>query len=309
VGIAFVIAGAALWGTDALFRRGLALNLPAVEVVMWEHALLAALMLPLVLRRRAALRRLRGRDWIALAAIGGGSSVGATVLLTEAFRLGDPTTPLLLQKLQPVFVVALAVPMLGERLRPRYFGYLVVALAGSYLIAFADPTDVGVDRLVPAALGAGAALLWGLGTVLGRVVSPRVSPGQLTGLRFAFGLPVAAALVVPFGASGTLLAAGPADAPALVALALIPGLAALALYYHGLRRTPAASATLGELAFPLTALAVNALAFGDRLSTTQLLGTVVLAACVTALGLASRRGPRALGIRLRRRELAVPATP
>lgn len=36
VGGALIVALAAtLWGTDALFRRGLALELPAVEVVFW----------------------------------------------------------------------------------------------------------------------------------------------------------------------------------------------------------------------------------------------------------------------------------
>ena len=84
VGIALVAVGAGLWGTDALFRRGLALECP-VEVVFWEHLLLALLTLPLIVR---GLRTMRGaplRDWVAIAIVGGGSSVAATVLLTEAF--------------------------------------------------------------------------------------------------------------------------------------------------------------------------------------------------------------------------------
>src|ERR1043165_1657597 len=117
-----------LWGTDALFRRGLALELPSVEVVFWEHLLLVLFTLPLIVRGLRTLQGRPWRDWAAIAVVGGGSSVAATVLLTEAFQHGDPTTPLLLQKLQPVIVALLAAALLGERLRPRYFAYLAAAL-------------------------------------------------------------------------------------------------------------------------------------------------------------------------------------
>jgi drug/metabolite transporter (DMT)-like permease len=286
-GAVLVAAGAALWGTDALFRRGLAIDLTSVEVVFWEHLLLAAVALVLVAPALRGLRALDRRDWLAIGVIGGGSSVLATVLFTEAFKHGDPTTPLLLQKLQPVFAAGAAWALLGERLRPRYFAYLALALVGSYLVAFAQPGAVTLERLLPAALGAGAALLWALGTVLGKHAGVKVAPAPLAGLRFLCGLPIAALLLAVLGDG---IQASPADAPALVALALVPGLIALLLYYRGLRNTPAATATLAELAFPLTALVVNAVAFGTVLSATQLVGAGILAATVVSLGLADRRG-------------------
>ena len=300
-GALIVAAGAALWGTDALFRRGLAQDLAAVEVVFWEHLLLAAVALFLVVPRAHTLRGLTARDWLAIGVIGGGSSVAATVLFTEAFKHGDPTTPLLLQKLQPVFAAGGAYLLLGERLRPRYFGYLALALAGAWLVAFADPDAVSVERLLPAALGAGAALLWALGTVLGRHAGVKVAPAQLTGLRFLCGLPVAALLVAVLGDG---VQAGVSDAPALIGLALVPGLLALLLYYRGLRDTPAATATLAELAFPASALIVNAIAFGTVPTGTQLLGAGLLAGTVVALGLADRRGRGAVWIDLKRAELS-----
>ncbi len=233
------------------------------------------------------------RDWLAIGIIGGGSSVLATVLFTEAFKHGDPTTPLLLQKLQPIVAAGAAYVLLHERLRPRYFAYLAVALAGSYLVAFSDPGNVTVERLLPAALGAGSAVLWALGTVLGKHAGAKVPPAQLAGLRFLCGLPVAALLLLALG-DGVQVTAG--DVPAIVLLALVPGLAALLLYYHGLRRTTASAATVAELAFPLTALVVNAIAFGTVLSGTQLIGAALLAATVLALGLAERRGSPAVGV-------------
>ena len=288
-----VAAAASLWGTDALFRRGLALDLASVEVVFWEHLLLATISVFLVLPAARRLRVLDRRDWLAVAIIGGGSSVAATVLFTEAFKHGDPTTPLLLQKLQPIFAAGAAYLLLGERQRRRYFVYLALALAGSYLVAFPDPTTVTLEALLPAALGAGAALLWALGTVLGKHAGAKVAPTQLAGLRFLCGLPVALLLLVLLG-DGVQATAG--DVPAIVLLSLVPGLMALLLYYHGLRRTTASAATVAELAFPVTALIVNAIAFGTVMSGSQLVGVALLAGTVLALGLADRRGGRAVGV-------------
>ena len=298
-GAGIVALAASLWGTDALFRRGLALELPAVEVVFWEHTLLAAISLALVLPRAGRLQGLNARDWIAVAAIGGGSSVAATILFTEAFKHGDPTTPLLLQKLQPVFAAGAAYALLGERLRPRYFGFLAVALGGSYLVTFAQPGSVTLERLLPAALGAGAALLWALGTVLGKHAGTKVPAAQLAGLRFICGLPVAALLLVALAPSDGVVHATGDDVAPIVALALVPGLAALLLYYRGLRRTEASAATLAELAFPLTALVVNAIAFDTVMTATQYTGVALLAGTVIALGVADRRGASGVVPRLR----------
>ena len=299
-GFALVAGAAALWGSDALFRRGLALELPASAVVFVEHAILVALTLPLLLRGLRVVRAFTIRDWTALLIIGAGASATATILFTEAFTYGNPTTPLLLQKLQPLIAVVGARLLLGERLMPRYAIYFAAALAGAYLISFPDPFDVTVDAFAPALLAIGAAALWGMGTVLGRHLSIKIDFGSLTALRFAVGLPAAAIILLVQGERSSLAAIDGSSFMALVLLAIVPGLLALLLYYRGLRQTPASAATLAELAFPLTAVAVNYVAFGTKLATTQLVGMGILMATITIMGLRSARGNRAVGIKLRR---------
>jgi drug/metabolite transporter (DMT)-like permease len=44
-------------------------------------------------------------DVVALLVIGIGASAVATMLFTQAFAYGNPTTPLLLQKLQPIIAI------------------------------------------------------------------------------------------------------------------------------------------------------------------------------------------------------------
>lgn len=297
-GFLLVAAGAALWGTDAIFRRGLALDLAAPVLVFLEHAVLVAMTLPILWLKRAQLRNLGRIDWIAALVIGAGSSAVATILFTSAFRYGDPTTPLLLQKLQPLVAVLGARLLLGERLLPRFAWFLLTGLAGAYLVAFPDPAGVSVSALTPALLAVGAAALWGLGTVLGRRLAPKIPFSLLTALRFAIGLPAAGLIVAVMGETSAVGAVSGTDIRDVVALAFVPGLIALLLYYNGLRSTPAAAATIAELAFPLTATGLNYVVFGTVLTGSQWIGITLLAGTITIMSWLSHTGDReALGVR------------
>jgi DME family drug/metabolite transporter len=276
-----VACAAALWGTDGLLRKPLADVLPAATVVFWEHAIIVLLLVPFLPRAFRAFGRASTRQQVALLAIGAGASAVATALFTAAFRLGDPVTPLVLQKLQPVFAVLAAFALLGERLRAGYFLFAVPALAGAWLLAFRNPLSVQVAALQAALLALAAAALWAGGTVLGRLVATSMAPRDVTVLRFAIGLPAAGIVVA---VTGSPVAVGWGNALGLVLLALIPGLLALSLYYVGLRATPAARATLAELAFPVTAAVVGVGFLGTRLSVTQWIGFAIVVIAVTALG-------------------------
>jgi len=276
-----VACAAALWGTDGLLRKPLADALPAASVVFWEHAIIVLVLVPFLPAALRAFVKVPLRNQAAIVAIGVGASAVATVLFTAAFRIGGPVTPLVLQKLQPVFAVLAAYLLLGERLRPRYFAFAVPALAGAWLLAFRDPMTVQVAAAKAALLALGAAALWAGGTVLGRMVASTMSPRDVTVLRFAFGLPAAFAMLLLTRAP---VAVGWDNAVGLVLLAAIPGLLALSLYYVGLQATPASRATLAELAFPVTAALIGVGLLGARLSWTQCLGFAIVVVSVTALG-------------------------
>lgn len=297
-GFPLVALAAALWGTDALFRRGLALDLPAPTVVFWEHVVLVVLTLPVLLR--IPWRRLDRRAWAAIIVVGGGASAAATVMFTAAFRYGDPSTPLLLQKIQPLVALLFARILLGERLRPVFGLHLAVALGAAWLITFPAPFDVSPPQAVAGGLAVGAAALWGLGTVLGRYLTVVLRPVEIAAARFGAGLPAAAALVWLMGGGTSGLAVTGQDAVALVALALVPGLLSLLLYYRGLRRTSASAATIAELAFPVSAITVNYLAFGTTVTASQVLGLLVLAGVLIALSVAGQFRPRQVGVEVAR---------
>ena len=280
-----IAVAAAMWGTDGLLRQPLAGQLPAATVVFWEHLLIVVALLPFVPSAVRAFRAASGRERVALVLIGAGASAVATALFTQAFRYGDPVTPLVLQKLQPVIAVVAAALLLGERMRRGYWLFAVPALVGAWLMAFPDPLSAAPQALTAALLAVAAAALWAVGTVLGRMVSMRIASRDVTVLRFAIGLPASAVVLL---AQGAPVAVTGAQFGPLVLLALVPGLLGLTLYYIGLRSTAAARATLAELAFPVTAALIGVGLLGTRLEPSQWFGLLVVVVSVTALGLRER---------------------
>src|SRR5437763_12666381 len=200
VGVAAVAVAAGLWGTDALIRRPLAHSTAPATIVFGEHVVLVALMLPVVLVALPALWRAGPRFVAAGIVIGAGSSALATIFFTQAFVEGDPVTPVVLQKVQPLIAVSLATLLLGERPRPRFGLFLVAGLAGTWLMAFPSPFDVSLHGMKPVLYALVAASLWALGTVLGRFLALELPFEQVTAVRFVFGLPAALAAVLVLGA-------------------------------------------------------------------------------------------------------------
>ena len=296
-GVALVSAAAALWGTDALFRRPLAQSTHATTIVFGEHVVLVLVTLPFLLPTVVALRRAGWRYVLAAIAVGAGASSLATILFTEAFVHGNPITPVLLQKVQPLVAVLGARLVLGERPRQRFAWFLLPALAGVWLIAFPHPLAVKANGLTPILEALGAATLWGLGTVFGRYLGRELAFEQVTTARFSFGLLASAAALPLVGASAF---SGAHDSLWIAVLALITGAIALSLYYFGLQRTPAMLASLGELAFPITAALVGYLAFGATLRWTQWAGVLGTMAIVSLL---PRRGDETVKVALRDRRV------
>ncbi|MBM6400817.1 DMT family transporter [Phycicoccus sonneratiae] len=284
-----VALAATLWGLSSLWRGPLAREYPSLTVVFWEHLVLTVLTLWWL---GPALRRVAAssvRTKLSVLVIGAGSSALATVMFTAAFRLGDPITPQVLQKLQPLIAVGLAALLLGERVRRRFLWFVVPAVVGAWLLAFPDPTSVGVTSAQAALLALGAAALWAAGTVLGRAASAELGFADLTALRFALGF---LTLGVTAVLTSTPLAVGTDAVVPILLLALLPGLLALVLYYRALGHTPASRATLAELAFPLSAVVVGIVALGARPTPSQWGGFVLVLGAVLGLAWHEQRSRR-----------------
>jgi len=280
-GVVLVAAAAAMWATDPLFRKPLANSIDATTIVFGEHVVLVVLTLPLLLPALRELWRAGPSYVLAGIVVGAGASAVATILFTQAI-IGSRgvLTPVLLQKVQPLVAISGAAVILGERPRRGFVWFLIPALIGVWLVTEEHPLAPQAHGLTPIGEALGAAMLWGLGTVLGRFLGRRLAFEHVTTVRFAFGL-LASAVALPI--VGADAWAGAHDSLWITYLALVTGLFALAIYYYGLKRTPAMLASVAELAYPATAVLVGIYAFSAHLRWTQWLGAVIVIGVVSLL--------------------------
>jgi len=298
--ILLVVLGAALWGTDSLFRRPLSSELSPVTIVLLEHCLLSVLMLPFLLGPGSRSQALRRTDIVSLLFIAIGGSVAATSLFTYGIKYGNPSVVVVLQKTQPLFAIFLARLFLGERSGRRFWFCLAPALVGAILISVPDwraGLSSGERGLSSILAALGAAFLWGASTVFGRYTLGRLPVLRLTAMRFLLALPVLVVAYFLQPQSSRSLPNSAGAAGLLVSMALFSSLAGLLLYYRGLQFTRASVAAVAEMAFPLTAVAANWLVLGVRLSASQVFGAAVLVLSITGLTYldASREKPGVAG--------------
>jgi drug/metabolite transporter, DME family len=283
-GVLLIAVAAAMWGTDPLLRKSI-LSLPASTIVFGEHVILVALTLPLLVPALRAVWRAGLRYLAAAVVVGAGASGAATILFTQALQ-HDFISAVVMQKAQPLVAVVGAAVILGERPRPRFGWFLAGGLAGLWLVNQAHPLDPSANGLRAVLEALGAAVLWALGTVLGRYLIRRISFEQILALRFLFGLAASAIAVLALNAEWY---AGLHASGWILALALVTGLFSLALYYYGLQRTPAVLSSLAELTNPAVLVVAGIYAFNVGLVWSQWVGFAIIVLVVTLLPVQRRR--------------------
>jgi drug/metabolite transporter (DMT)-like permease len=280
-GVLLIAIGASLWGIDGAVRKPLTTAWSPYTIVLYEHAVLVAVMGPYLWVHRDQLRRLTRAGWLSALVIGWGGSALATLLFTEAIAIhsANLNVVFLLQKTQPLWAIGAAALILTER-PGRQLGILVLPAAlGTYLLSFGwmSPADAASSpALRPAVYALAAAALWGSATAFGRRGLQEVDFPVLTALRFSLALPLLAVIALSQSAVTPAHAASAGGWLRLPVLALGSGLLAMLLYYRGLRTTPASVATLAELAYPATGLLVNHYFLGYGLTGWNVVGFAIL---------------------------------
>jgi drug/metabolite transporter, DME family len=295
--VILVAVAATLWASDAYFRNQLVQHLSPAQIVVAEDALVMLFLLPVLLRNRHELRALGARGWLAVLIIAAGAQALATVLFTASFSIAAQhqlfAETFVLQQTQPLIAITLAWVVLGERRRPWFWPAAVVAIAAVYMVLFAsDPLSpvsaLKNGRLEVGLFALGAAVLWASGTVLGRFALGSISFWSMTALRFTLAFPVLVIVVLAQNGFGGFSHYRLNDfVPNLLAIAIVPGLLALLLYYRALSKTPASLATIAEMAYPVAATLIASApppwGFNQPLYPLQIVGTALLMGVIVLL--------------------------
>lgn len=290
----FVMMAGILWALDALLRTELSRTIPAAGIVMVEHIIGFLLLSPLFFRSIKKLRTLNTREWIVAILLTLTSSVGGTIMFTQAlqnsFAVYDFSTPILLQKLQPLFVVLFSRLILQEKLTWRFLSLVPLALIGSYMISFGTEgiqLQLAGKELIYL-LSIGAAVCWGLGTIMSKYLLKKLSFAEATSLRFLLAIPISFIVMLTIGQDYNPLDLRISELWRFVLIGFTTGAGAVLIYYHGLKRTAARVATFAELTFPITSILIaitylNPYGEPDTIELANIFGIVILLVSILAI--------------------------
>ena len=285
-----IALAAFLWGLDGILRRALG-GLSPISIVLYEHLFGLVLLVPFFWRA-ARGEKLTWKEWTAVGIVGTVSSVLGTLWFTTALLMTQFisfSVVFLIQKLQPIFGMATARLVLGERVHRRYFLWAAVALGASYFMTFPNGVNfaTGEGTALAALFALGAAVAWGATTALSRYALLNHNTTFITGFRFAIGAAFAFVLSFFLRPAQPIPILTLTQGFYLLAIALSTGMVALWIYYRGLKHTSALVSAILELTFPLTAIFIDILLYHTVLSWVQYAAAAVLVFAMTQV---TRRG-------------------
>jgi drug/metabolite transporter (DMT)-like permease len=291
IGVALICLSAALWGLDGVVLTPRLANIQVPFVVFLLHAIPFALMQPFLWRSYGRLRTMPARGWLALALVAFTGGMLGTLAIVKALFLvnfNQLSVVVLLQKLQPIFALALAAVLLGERVSARFLAAAVAALGGAYLLTFglSAPTATADGISLEAAfLAIIAAAAFGAATVLGKMLLGSLDFKDATFARYGM---TSAMTLLYLGIRGIGLPFATvtgANWVVILIISLTTGSGAIFLYYYGLTRVRASVATICELCLPLSAVLLDYLVNDSVLGPWQWVGGALLVGAILRISI------------------------
>ena len=296
LGAACICLSAALWGLDGVVLTPRLSNLQVPFVVFLLHAVPFFIMQPFLWNSYRRLRAMPARGWLALALVAFTGGLLGTMAIVKALFLvnfNQLSVVVLLQKLQPLFALALAAILLGERVSARFLAASVAALAGAYLLTFGLSTpDATADAisLKAALLAILAAAAFGSATVLGKMLLSSLDFKDATFARYGMTSAMALLYLAVRGIGLPFATVSGANWVIILVISLTTGSGAIFLYYYGLTRVRASVATICELCLPLSAVLLDYFVNDSTLGVWQWVGAALLVGAILRISITPENG-------------------
>jgi drug/metabolite transporter (DMT)-like permease len=266
---------AILWGLDGVVLTPRLYNLDVPFVVFILHALPFVIMQAFLFKHYRYIREFTFQDIMVLVLIAlFGGAIGTISIVKALFLVNfkELSIVVLLQKLQPVFAIALASIILKERINKYFIIWALIALLGGYFLTFglSAPDLRTGDRTTLAAMYAFlAAFSFGSSTVFSKLILQRYSFKTATFYRYGITAIIMFIYVLFAGKLDNFSEITRSNWIIFFIIAFTTGSGAIFLYYHGLNRVKAILAIMCELFFPISTILFDYFINGNRLSLIQ----------------------------------------
>ncbi len=245
-------------------------------------ALLPLLGAPLLPPRRSWL-------WLGILALSASSFAYGAMFVSPGFTGAGIAS--VLGNTQPLIVMALAVPLLGERMTRAKGLALVLGIVGVLLIAMPALSSPDAFAFEGAALAFASAAGLAVGSIIVKVLAAKQSVLTLAAWQLVLGSLPLFALSAVFEASA-ITRWTPAFWGLLLFLALLGTAFLTAAWYALLAGGEVGHLSLFFFLVPVFGLVLAALFFGERISLVQGLGTAVSLAAIVSVGFEHEPPPR-----------------
>jgi len=282
IGAILVAFAASLWGMDGIVLTPKLYNLNVWFVVFILHAIPFAIMNFFLFKRYKYFKHLSRIELLSLffvALFGGAIGTWAIVKALFLVNFKSLSIVVLLQKLQPVFAIALAHFFLKEPLKKHFLFWGGLALIGGYFLTFGlhvPHLEHNKNTILAALFAILAAFSFGASTVFSKKILHKLDFVTATFFRYAATTLITFIIVLLTGHLFDFKMMTPSNWLIVGIIALTSGSVAIFIYYYGLKKINAMLATIMELFFPITAILLDYFVNGQILSPIQWLSAAVM---------------------------------
>ncbi len=280
-GIAVSVA-AIMWGFDGIVLTPRLFNLDVMFVVFILHAIPFILMNIFLYKDYKFITSFSSQDILifSLIALTGGV-IGTAAIVKALFLVNfqELSVVVLLQKLQPVFSILLASLILKEKLKARFSLWAGIAIVASYFLVFgfnSPKLGAGENVVYAALLSLLAAFAFGSSTVFSKKILQKYSFRTGTFYRYGISTLILFFIVLFTDKFSQFNFITPENWAYFILIGLTTGSGAIYLYYFGLTRINAMTATMCELFFPISAILFDYFINGKALSTIQWVSAIIM---------------------------------
>jgi drug/metabolite transporter (DMT)-like permease len=230
---------------------------------------------------------------VLLAVLGGAAIVANWVLLFAAYSRASISMATAVYNTQPFMLVGLGALLLRERVTASTVAWLAIAFVGLVCVVEVQPAVLAVpgEYLQGVACAAGAAFLYAVSSIITRYL--KGTPPHLIALvQVAFG----ALALAPFIHYDTLPAT-PLHWAQIVTLGVVHTGVMYVLLYGAIQKLPTAMTGALSFIYPVVAILVDWLAFGQRLAWIQVAGAILILLAAAGVNLGWRIVPPRRGVR------------
>jgi drug/metabolite transporter (DMT)-like permease len=244
-----------------------------LDVVFWRCVFGAATLLAICGAMGFLRRALLTRTIFLLALASGIAIVGNWVLLFAAYSRASIGIATAVYNTQPFMLVALGAVFLGERITLDKMMWLSLAFLGMLAITQAHGASSYAEGsyLVGIALSLGAALLYALAALLVKRLTG-TPPHLIALIQVCAGI----VLLAPFAESASLMHQPPSAWLSLMALGMVHTGLMYVLLYGAIQKLPTSLTGALSFIYPIVAILVDWIAFGQALQWLQWLGVAAI---------------------------------